>query len=246
MAIKGKKKSKQRSAPRAHRHAPVTPPTPLLRRWWFQAGAGALVGAFVVLVLVWVTNNLRADEESANEGVDASRRVAAATAYQEAVRGAYSQVGVVEPGLAPTIFADMNAALDALANGKAPSDATKTFRQAADDAATASKELAAFDVVGTVRDGGFADPIATASFTGSAKALTRVFNLYRQSARVAISAAAVEGAEGARLTDVAVDLREAARAELVQGWAQYLQALGAGGIPELPPGAALPPGLGAG
>ena len=62
MAIKGKKKPKQRSAPRPPRHEPVAPPTPFLHRRWVQLTAGFLVGAFAMIVLVWVTNSLRADD----------------------------------------------------------------------------------------------------------------------------------------------------------------------------------------
>jgi hypothetical protein len=111
MAIKGKRKSKQRPAPRAPRREPVPLPTPFLRRWWVQLTAGFLVGVFATIVLVWVTNNLRADDAEAAADADAAKRRTAAVAYQQAVRGAFGQVGVVEPGIAPTVFADMNAAL---------------------------------------------------------------------------------------------------------------------------------------
>lgn len=247
MAIKGKNKSraKQRSAPRAPRHEPVAPPTPLHSRRWVVFSAGALLGVLAMVVLVLVTNSLRSGDEEAEAESDAARRRAAATAYQQAVRGAYSQVGVVQPGLPPTIFADMDAALDALAKGKPPAGAEKTFQQAAGDAARASKDLAAFDVAETIRDQGFNDPIASSSFTGSAKTLKGVLDLYRQAARVAASAVSFGGAERQRLADVAVDLRDTASAELIGGWTQYLQALQAGGIPE-PPGGGLVPGLGGG
>lgn len=247
MAIKGKNKSrsKQRSAPRAPRHEPVTPPTPLLRRRWVLLVAGALAGVIAVIVLVWVTNNLRADEAESEAGADASRRRAAATSYQRTVRAAFSQVGVVEPGIPPTIFADMDAALDAFAKGKPPPDAAGIFAQAADDAAKAGEDLASFDVADAVRDQGF-DPVAAVAFTGSANTLTGVLDLYRQAARVAASAVGVDGAEGQRLADVAVDLRDSARGDLIAGWTRYLQALQAAGIPEPLAGGGTVPDLGAG
>jgi hypothetical protein len=233
MAIKGKRKSKPRSAPRAPRREPVALPTPFLRRWWVQLTAGFLVGVFAMVVLVWVTNSLRADDAEAEADADAAKRRAAAVAYQQAVRGAFSRVGVVEAGVAPTIFADMNEALAATAKGNPPSDAEAIFRQAADDATKAGKELAAFDVAGAVGDQGF-DAVAVSSFTGSARTLARVLDGYGRAAEVAASAAAVGGEQGRQLAQVAVDLRDAAQADLQEGWTEYLQALRAGGLPELP------------
>ena len=247
MAIKGKSKSrsKQRAAPRPPRHEPVAPSTPLLRRAWFLLVAGAMLGVFAMVTLVWVTNQLRASDAEAEADSEAGQRRAAATAYQQTVRSAYSQVGVVEPGLAPTIFPDMDAALEGLAKGKPPTGAEETFTQAADDAAKAKKELASFDVTAAVADRGF-DEIAVGSFTGSAETLVAVLDLYRQGARVAASAVAVGGDEQQRLADVAVDLRDTARSQLAEGWARYLQALRAGGIPEAPTGGGLVPELGGG
>lgn len=233
MAIKGKRKSKPRSAPRAPRREPVTPPTPFLRRRWVQATAAFLVGAFAVVVLVWVTNTLRAEDAEAQAGADAASRRAAATAYQQAVQGAFGQVGVVEPGLTPTIFVEMDAALDAMVKGDTPAHAEATFDRAATDAAKARKELAGFDVAGTIADQGF-DTVAATSFTSSADRLERALDLYRQAALVAASAAAVEGAEGERLADVAAGLRDSARTQLDSGWTEYLGALRSGGVAEVP------------
>lgn len=233
MAIKGKKKPKQRSAPRPPRRAPVALPTPFLRRPWVLLTAGALAGIVAMVVLIWVTNELRAsDADEAADEAAAAKRVAA-SAYQQAVRGAYGQVGVVEPAVAPTVFAEMDAALDALAKGNAPADAEATFRQASADASAARKELAAFDVAGAISDQGF-DATEAASFTGSAESLQQVLDLYSRAADVAEQATAVGGAEGERLAEIASDLRDTARAELNEAWNEYLQALRAGGIPEAP------------
>jgi len=192
MAIKGKRKPKQRPASRPPKREPVAPPTPFLHRRSVQLTAGFLVGVFAMIVFVWVTNSLRADDAEAESAADAAKRRAAATAYQQAVRGAFGEVGVVDPGIAPTIFVEMDTALDAMAAGNQPPDAEATFEQAAADAAKARKELAGFDVTGTVADQGF-DAIAAGSFTGSAETLVQVLDRYRQAADVA-AAAAVAGA----------------------------------------------------
>lgn len=235
MAIKGKNKrrAKQRSAPRPPRHEPVAPPTPLHRRPWIALTAGVLLGVTAMVLLVTVTNAMRASDESAEATSAASTRRVAALAYQGAVRDAFSGLGVVDPGRPPTIFVEMNAALDALAKGKPPDDAEQTFRAAAADAAEAQDALEAFDVSATIRDQGF-DPVGSASFTGSAITLGSALDLYRQAARVAISAVAASGPERDRLADVAADLRDSASGNLIAGWSRYLQALEAGGIPEAP------------
>lgn len=233
MAIKGKKKPRQRSAPRAPRRTPVALPTPFLRRRWVLLTAGALAGIVAMVVLIWVTNGLRAGDVDEAADADAAAKRAAATAYQQAVRGAYGEVGVVDPGVAPTVFAEMDAALDALANGNPPADAEATFRQASDDATAAREELEAFDVAGTISDRGF-DAIAATSFTNSAETLVQVLDLYGQAADVAAQAVAVGGVEGERLAEIASDLRDTARAELTEAWTEYLQALRAGGVPEAP------------
>jgi hypothetical protein len=233
MAIKGKRKPKPKPTPRAPRREPVAPPTPFLRRTWVQLTAGFLLGVFAMLIGVWVTNNLRADDEQAAAGADAAARRTAANEYRSAVRGTFGQVGVVEPGLTPTVFVEMDAAIDGLAEGEAPASAEATFRQSARDAAAARTELASFDVTAAVADRGF-DPVAVTAFTNSAATLTRALEGYRRAAQAGAVAVAVGGDEGRRLAELAVDLRDAARAELELGWTQYLQALRAGGIPELP------------
>ncbi len=233
MAIKGKKRSKQRSAPKAPRRAPVAVPAPFLQRRWIQVTAAFLVGLFATILFVWITNSLRASDAEEAAADETAKRLAAATAYQQAVRGAFSRVGVVDPGLTPTIFPEMDAALDGLADGDPPPDAEATFEQATADAAKARKELASFDLTDTIADQGF-DAVEATAFTSSDRALVEALDLYRQSARVAATAVAVGGSEGDELAAVAVDLRDAARDRLDEGWTLYLQGLRAGGVPEAP------------
>jgi len=233
MAIKGKRRSKQRSAPRAPRREPVALPTPFLRRRWVQLTAGFLVGILAMVMLVWVTNSLRANDAEEANAADAARRLAAATAYQQAVQEAFSQVGVVDPGVTPTVFTEFDAALDALAQGEPSTGAGVTFEQAARDARNARRDLARFDVASTIADQGF-DVVAATAFTSSGAMLVQALDGYRHAAEVATSAVTIGGEQGRRLAAVAVDLRDAARTELADGWTEYLQALRAGGIPEAP------------
>lgn len=158
------------------------------------------------------------------------------------MNSAYGKVGVVDPGVPPTILVEMNAALDALAEGNPPPDAEDVFGRAAADAGKARKELAAFDVADAVADHGF-NAVSAAAFTSSADTLTQVLAQYRQAAQVAASALAVGGNEGRALTEVAIDIRDTAQARLIEGWTIYLQALTAGGRADGPPTAGGVPGL---
>jgi hypothetical protein len=88
-------------------------------------------------------------------------------------------------------------------------------------------------VASTIADQGF-DVVAATSFTNSAQTLAQALESYRRSAEIAAAAERIGGSEGRRLAALAVDLRDAARAELADGWTEYLQALRAGGIPEAP------------
>ncbi|MDH4113254.1 MAG: hypothetical protein OEV60_11355, partial [Actinomycetota bacterium] len=227
---------------RPPKREPVAVPTPFLRRRWVQVTAGFLVGVLSMMLGLWVTNNLREADAQSDADARAADRLAAATAYQQAVRSAYGKVGVVDPGVPPTILAEMNAALDALAKGNAQSGVEDVFARAAADAGKARKELAGFDIASTVADQGF-NAVSAAAYTGSAATLIQVLAQYRQAALIAASATAVGGPEGERLTDVAVELRDTAQAQLIQGWTTYLQALEAGGRAEGPPGGSGVPGL---
>ena len=71
-------------------------------------------------------------------------------------------------------------------------------------------------------------------------------DLYRQAARVAASSVAVDGPEADRLAEIAIDLRNTARDQLVAGWTDYLNALRAGGLPEAPTTGGIVPELGGG
>lgn len=233
MAIKGKRKPRQRSRPRAPRREPVALPTPFLRRRWVQATAAFLLGVAVMTLFVWVMNNLRAGDAETEADAQAARRQAAATEYQQAVQQAFGEVGVVNPGVPPTVFVEMDAALDQLAKGKAPADAGATFKTASEDAAAAAKSLASFDVAATVRGLGF-QPLEVAAFTGSADQLGQALDLYGRAADVAAAGVATGGDVGDRLAGIAVDLRDSARIQLSEGWNQYLTALRTGGVNEAP------------
>jgi hypothetical protein len=242
VAIKGKRKSKQRAVPRAPRRDPVPVPVPFVRRRWVQVVAAFLLGVAAMTLFVVVTNAMRDAGAESDAAAQASERRAAATEYRAAVQSAFGQVGVVNPGVPPTVFVELDAALDRLSNGKAPADAAAALQAGAKDAAAAAESLAGFDVVGAVRDKGF-EPLQVAAFTGSAARLGQALDLYGKAARVAGAALDTEGAAAERLTKVAVELRDSARSQLAESWNEYLAALRAGGLNEAPATGGLVPEL---
>ncbi|MGH2629122.1 MAG: hypothetical protein ACRDHI_00995 [Actinomycetota bacterium] len=233
MAIKGKRKSRPRAAPRAPRREPVAVPVPFVRRRWVQVVAAFLLGVGAMTLFVVITNAVRDASAESEASARASDRRAAATGYRAAVQAAFGQVGVVNPGVPPTVFVEMDAALDGLSKGKPPLDAAATFRSGSNDAVAAAESLASFAVADAVRDKGF-EPLQVAAFTGSAAQLGQALDLYGKAARVAGAALDAEGAAAARLTKVAVELRDTARTQLAETWNEYLAALRAGGVNEGP------------
>lgn len=242
MAIKGKRKPKPRAVSRAPRREPVAVPVPFVRRRWVQVVAAFLLGVAAMTLFVVVTNAERDAGAESDAAALASDRRAAATQYRAAVQTAFGQVGVVNPGVPPTVFVEMDAALDRLASGDAPPDAGATFRSGSKDAAAAAESLAAFDVADAVRDKGF-EPLQVAAFTGSAAQLAQALDLYGKSARVAGTALDADGAAAERLATVAVELRDTARTQLTGAWNEYLAALRAGGLNEGPATGGLVPEL---
>ncbi len=244
MAIKGKRKPKSKPVARAPRRAPVQPATPFVQRRWVQIAAGVVVGAFAMMVFVWVTNGLRQNQadaaaaaSAAAQADKAATKLAAATAWQTAADGAIAQVGTLNQGVPPTVFTEMSAALDSMdAKGSVPDGAEATFGTATSNAKKAIDAIDGFDLVATIRDQGF-DELATAAFTNSKERLLEGLQLYRQAGEVAaLAAGSADPAEIARLTRVAVDLRDTAAQVFNAGWQEYQSALRAGGVANIPQG----------
>ena len=192
-----------------------------------------------------MTNALRAGDAEAEAGARAADRLAAATEYQRAVQEAFGTVGVVNPGVPPTVFLEMDAALDQLAKGKAAADAEATFESSPRTPRrprSHSRRSTSRRPCGTAD----LDALQATAFTGSAAQLRQALDLYGKAADVAAVAAAAGSAEGERLARVAVQLRNSAWTQLSEGWNLYLTALRAGGageahstgglVPELPGG----------
>ena len=244
MAIKGKRKPKSKPVARAPRREPVPAKTPFLHRRWVQVTAAFLAGLFAMILFVWVTNGLRQNRADADAAASASAqanaaadKLKAATAWQTAADGAIAQVGTVNQGVPPTVFAEMSAAIDTMdAKGAVPDGAEQTFADAQANAKKAIATVDDFDLPKTIRDKGF-DELEAAAFTNSKERMLEGLQLYRQAAEVAaLAASTTDPAQAARLTAVAVDLRDTAAQVFNAGWTEYQSALRAGGVANIPEG----------
>ena len=247
MAIKGKSKpkGKSRTVARAPRHEPVTVKPPMFQRRWIQLTAFFVLGVIALAIFVWVTNGLRSDRATNDAQAAAATRLAAANAGQREVESAIGNVGTVSSaGQPPVIFADTNAAIDALKKGSSPAGATATFDKAVKDAKTAIDSLTKFDVAGTIRNQGF-DEAQALFFTDSKDRLVNALTLYQKAAQAGKLAAQADVAQAASITALADELRSAANTEFQQAWTTYGEALVSGGnhsaIPQPTSGFNAPP-----
>lgn len=232
MAIKGKNRTKNRTkhVARAPRREPVVVKPPLFNRRWVQITAAFVVGFFVMMLLVWVTNNLRADRISNDADAAASKRRTAATAWQAEVESETGKIGTAgQQGGPPTVFESMSTALDGMKKGKPPKDAAVTLKSASDDAAAFVSALTKFDLTTTITNHGLSALQAT-TFTDSKDRLITSIGLYQRAADVGAQALEATGSQADALTTIAVGLRDSAQTQLQQAWTDYTEALVAGGI----------------
>jgi hypothetical protein len=233
MAIKGKSKAKNRSKPvaRAPRREPVVVKPPLFQRRWVQVVAACIVGAFAAMVVVWVTNGLRQNDADTTAADAASTRFAAAQAWQREVTTDVGKAGTVQPdGTPPVLFAEMNAAIDALKkDGTAPASAAATFATASKSASAAADAMTAFDLTGAIANQGF-DALGALAYSDSRDGIVSALALYGTAADLAKLATEASGAQKAALIKLADAQRGRANTQFLLAWNRYTEALRAGGI----------------
>jgi hypothetical protein len=152
VAIKGKGKTRSKSAARAPRRAPVEVKPAFARRRWVQVLAALLAGALVVLSVLWVMNGLRRNREESENAADASARRAVLQQWQTTLEGVLGTIGDVNAGQPPTILPDLEATIDAMAEGKGPDDSQALLKQAAEQADAAVEQLKAVDLSSQIAD----------------------------------------------------------------------------------------------
>jgi hypothetical protein len=243
MAIKGKTKSRSnRPVARAPRREPVVLKPPLFRRRWVQVLGAALLGAFAVVMVVWVTNGLRDQREERDAAQAAADRRAAAQTWQVTVEGELAKSGTLQPGIPPTLFAPLSTVIDGLVQGEPPEETEDALADAVSQAKASAKTLSEFDLTGTISDQGF-QLAQTNYLLDSRDDVVRALTLFQRAAQVAQLAAAAEGDEQVALAEQAAALRDEANGALVSGWTDLQQVLFAVGLAQ-PPADPGVPGLG--
>jgi len=245
MAIKGKRKSKSRPPARAPRRMPVAAPVPFARRRWVQVTAAALIGAALVMFVVWVTNGIRASNRQQDADAAATELTrqqaeqrSVAGQWKSTVEGALTGVAKLTQQGPPVVAKDASDILDTLVKGEdPPQGAAGTLdglRKQLDDAVKAIRKDKITDLIS---DKGF--DLATTEY------------LIRSQEDLGIGLSGVAGA--LELGSMALDaggeqgkaLAVAARAEFDRStalvddaWRAYQNALTAAGLvqPFAPPG----------
>ncbi|MFN8232452.1 MAG: hypothetical protein U0V56_02930 [Actinomycetota bacterium] len=244
MAIKGKTKGRSRGRPqaRAPRREPVVVKPALVQRRWVQLVAAAIVGAFAVVVVVWVTNGLRQQRADEDRSDAAATRRAAAQSWQGTLEGEVGKLGTISPGVPPTVLEPLSGAIDGLSGGKAPDGADETLADALKATRAAAKALDDYDLTSTIADQGF-NVEETNYFLNSRSRTVQALRLYEQSALLAQAALAAEGPERIALAKRAAAVRDIARSVLDDGWNDYLQVMFAVGLAQAAQPTGIIPGI---
>jgi hypothetical protein len=233
MAIKGKKRSKPKSAARPPRHEPVPLPTPIWARRWVQVTAAFALGLAAVWLLVIITNSLRASSAKDEAAADAQARRVAAQKWQTEIQSTFTPIAQGElprDGTPPTLFPDLTATLAQIQGGKPPEGAAKTLGDVEDQAQKVSKEITDFGLSDVIRDHGF-DTGGALRFFESQDALATALRQYERAAALGKLAATTED-PGVReqLAAQASTLAQDATSTLATAWRDYVEALDGGGI----------------
>jgi hypothetical protein len=237
MAIKGKGRTKSRPAARAPRPAPVVRKPPFFLRRWVQFAGGVLLGAGLVMVVVWATNGARRnDTDEARTATEANvRRVV--QEWQTTVDGMISKIGSPGSGTGSvTVFPALSASVATLAKGDKDPTAQDTATMAiglSDDAATT---LGGVDLTTLIRGNGL-DLATTNYLLNSQSRMLDGVDLYGQVAKLvktavtaddpAVTAAAI--AEAKALLPVATRIFN-------DGYSDYTEARAKAGLVQPAPG----------
>jgi hypothetical protein len=232
MAIKGKGKTKARQVARAPRRAPVEVPKPVYRRTWVQVIAAVLLGAFAVMLVVWITNSLRESSRESDEAAKQELRQDALSTVRTEYEARIGTVGAIQDPIGPVLAPQVREAADALAKGKpSPVEATELAQLATDleDAATA---LEGFDLTGTIRDQGF-DVGQTEALLASRTQLVAGLRDMGEAATILVVAVDTDDPDAAGdLAASASGLADQADLLVREGWRVYRNALVEAGLVE--------------
>ena len=229
MAIKSKGRSKSKQPARAPRRAPVAVPKPFFQRRWVQVVGALLVGMFVLMLFVWVTNGLRRDDRSSADEQARNSRKSALVQLQSVLEPQIGTIGTLNGPLPPTVAPGVSAAADAVAANKhVTTTAHDLLAQARTLNAVAAK-IDAFDLATTIRNQGFDVNQAEALSSAKTEIVSGLQGL-EQAARLAALAMNAEGATRARLAASAKAVSDTSKGLIEDGYNTYVNALIEAGI----------------
>ncbi len=224
MAIKSKGRSKSKQVARAPRRDPVEVPTPFFRRRWVQFVGVFLVGMFVFMMGVWVTNGLRStDRTDAANQTKAAQKTAMIT-WQNALEPTISTVGQLNGPVPPTIAPTVTAAAANLAKGRPAGASAADLLRSAAALKTAAATIEKVDLVDTIRGKGF-DLQQTEALLSSQVSMVAGLRGLEQAARLSVLAIDAEGATKDQLAASAKALAQSSTTLIQDGYNSYLNAL---------------------
>lgn len=233
MAIKGKGRTRGRQVARAPRRAPIEVKPPFFLRRWVQVSLAFTAGILLMVLGVWVTNGLRQQRARDRAKADAADQRTAALRWQSEVEGALGKVGTLTPGAPPSVLPAIGDTIGALQKGKVPAGAAETLRTAREDARGAIDPIQAFALADDLRGKGF-DQGEVNYFLNSQERLVEALQLYQRAAAIAARAAVARADERTAIAEQAAGVQASGDQILQEGWADYQQALFAGGIAQTP------------
>jgi len=236
MAIKGKGKTKSRQPARAPRRTPVDVPPPFFLRPRVQAAIAFVAGVLVMILVIWVTNGLRAQHARSKTKTAASQQRTASLKWQSEVQTALGALGTLgQTPTPPTILSAIGTTIGGMQKGAVPKGAVSALTTASGQASTASDSLTKFDLRDAIANKGF-DVGQVDDFLNSQTRFGDALQLYEQAAAIAILAAKDGGAQLKALASRAASVKTSADTLLKEGWTDYQNALADGGLAQTPLG----------
>jgi hypothetical protein len=234
MAIKGKGRTKTKQPVRAPRRGPVPVPVPFVRRRGVQALAAFLAGLLVFWGGVWLTNGLRAQDQSTHAEEQELLRRRAGASWKSLIETEMGSIGTVQEGSPPVVLPDVRTTLTGLGD-RSPADAVATLQGAAADAVEVSDAIESYDLSSSLTGKGF-DKGQVLRFLSARDELLSSLSLIREAALLGVAAARLDVADRAGVLGRAQSLLAGADAAMARFQTHHVEALSAAGINPQQPG----------
>jgi hypothetical protein len=230
MAIKGKGKTRPKQAPRAPRHEPVPVKPPLAQRGWVRALAAGMAGLLVMATVWWAWENLDQQQNAKDLATKQGLQRDALSAWGKGnLEPALTTVGQLAGGGAPQIAANVQTALDAIANGDPAGVTADEMITLADNLEKAADKLNKFALADTIANVGF-EPSQTDVITSVQSEMVAGLRSLAVAARL-VARMVDDPAIAKDLVDAAKGANDTGQALILRAWNSYTNETSAAGIP---------------